>query len=122
MSKRTVQKLDRNEFLFWEISGTLIPTRFVKTPDGKLALFSTVVDFFVWYNMTDEEAIELCAEKVGLHGERAVKKVNAAKKDPDRWLRELKTIRRVHGRRKFEKHMEEIGFMNWPIVYEVMVS
>ena len=66
-----------------------MPQRFVETPDGKLALFSTIVDAFVWYDMTDEEAIELCDEEWGMRGEDAVKKVGAARKDPGRWLREI---------------------------------
>lgn len=69
--------------------------------------------------MTDEEAIELCAEEMDLHGEDAVKKVARAREDPGRWLREVRTIRR-QGRSKLEKEMEEMGFMNWLIVYEVM--
>lgn len=96
-----------------------MPQRFVETPDGKLALFSTIVDAFIWYDMTDEEAIELCAETWGVRGERAVEKVARAREDPGRWLREIEIIR-MQGQRKLEEHMEEIGFMDWLIVYEVM--
>jgi hypothetical protein len=99
-----------------------MPRRFVETPDGKLALFSTIVDYFVAYNMTDEDAVELCAEEMDLHGDRAAGKVAEGRRDLGRWFREVETIRRVHGQKKLEEHMEEIGFTDWLIVYEVMTS
>lgn len=40
-----------------------MPSRIVKQPNGLYACFSTIVDNFTAYGMTQTEAYELCREK-----------------------------------------------------------
>ena len=34
-----------------------------RQPNGKLCIFSTIIDTFIKWNMTDDEYVEWCAEK-----------------------------------------------------------
>jgi hypothetical protein len=90
--------------------------RIVKQPNGLLARFSDVVDNFTDLNMTDEEALVLCREHLGIAD--AQQKVLAGVQDWKPWTHNipgsglgrwndcLETIKNVHGKkavRKIEK-------------------
>lgn len=59
--------------------------RFVKQPNGMLARFSDVVEDFTHYNMTPEEAIELCVEELNMGKVTAREKVQAGIDDIEPW-------------------------------------
>lgn len=42
-----------------------MPARIVRQPNGLLARFSSVVDAFTHYDMSAEEAVEVCREELG---------------------------------------------------------
>ena len=81
--------------------------RIVKQPNGQLARFSDVVDDFTHMNMSYEEAVALCDEKMGTNA--AIEKVRAGVEDwkpwtngvlgngEERWLESIATIEDVHG-------------------------
>ena len=69
--------------------------RIVQQPNGKFARFSDVVDDFTHYDMTEEEAFDLCFERMGRR--EAQEKVAAAKRHPERYEDEIETIRIIHG-------------------------
>jgi hypothetical protein len=52
-----------------------MPRRVLKQPNGKLAIFSTVVDCAVWYNCTPEECVDIFYDEEHMHPEDAQKKV-----------------------------------------------
>lgn len=92
----------------------------VKQPDGKFARFSTVVDDFTHYGMTEAEAVEVCrGENLGQADARA--KVDRAIGDEAlngggprktnglwRWRRALSTIRVIHGPERRRQRIREI--------------
>lgn len=69
--------------------------RIVKQPNGLLARFSDVVDHFTDVDMTIDEAIDVCAEKMGRQD--AALKVQRGIDDPGRWADAIESIRVVHG-------------------------
>lgn len=69
--------------------------RIVVQPNGKYARFSTVADNFTDYDMTKDEAFVLCRDASGV--DVANYKIEQADKHPDRFDREIDTIRDVHG-------------------------
>lgn len=83
--------------------------RFVKQPNGRLGLFSDIVDDFTYYDLTPEEAYEVAIEK-GCGKHDAAKKVENGVKDEKpwmigvygdgtaRWKDAMEAIERVHGR------------------------
>ncbi len=79
----------------------LMGWRIVKQPDGLYARFADPVDNFTHYNMTREEAVELCREYLGRV--ESEEKVANADKDINwdgtvgRWQDSLRTIRVIHG-------------------------
>jgi hypothetical protein len=78
--------------------------RIVKCPNGRYARFTEVVDNFTHYNLSREEAVELCIEK-GCTPLGAEEKVKRADDKPSRYAEELQTIKVVYGRgerRKWE--------------------
>jgi len=102
--------------------------RFVQTPDGKFARFSDIVDNFTDYNMTFEEAVELCKAhnkyptnsiddiymtnlfKDELNDREARSKVQRAVNNADtRWAEALDTIRIVHGKTALIKVWLTVG-------------
>lgn len=44
-----------------------MPASIIRQPDGKLARFSSVVDAFTHYGMTEQEAFEVCQEELSPH-------------------------------------------------------
>lgn len=95
--------------------------RFVKQPNGLLARFSDVVDDFTHYNMTHQEALEVCKNERGLSDEDAREKIQRGVEDwkpwtngvkgggLDRWLDSLDAIRRVHGDKRAHEVELELG-------------
>ena len=79
--------------------------RIVKQPNGLFARWSDIVDNFTDANASEQEALELCSEKMS--AEEAHKKVQGAVDDLnsggikgsglDRWNDCLKTIKLIHG-------------------------
>lgn len=69
--------------------------RIVKQPNGKYARFSEVVDDFTHYDMTREQALELCQEYLG----RADSETKVANADnaSDRFTEALDIIQTIHG-------------------------
>lgn len=67
----------------------------VKQPNGKYARFADPVDDFTHYDMTRDEAVELCRDYLGRQD--AIDKVQRADDDPVRFLNELKTIESIRG-------------------------
>jgi hypothetical protein len=79
--------------------------RIVKQPNGLLARFSEVVDHFTHYDMTFDEAFDLCLEEWGMPKGEAFAKVarGANAKTPSRWDDAVETIRVIHGDDEAEK-------------------
>lgn len=69
--------------------------RIVIQPNGRYAKFSDVVDNFTDYDMTRDEAFELCRDAAGVSV--AEYKLRQAELDPKRFERELQRIRDTHG-------------------------
>ncbi len=73
-----------------------------KQPDGKYAIFSEVVDDFIVTDMTREEAVEVCVERMLPDMERLIRdaqaKVERADENPERWAEDRKTRDFVHGK------------------------
>jgi len=81
--------------------------RILKQPNGKLARFSDVVDDFTHFDMTEEEAIELCRKSMG---ERDAKeKVSRAEENGKHFLDEIDTIKIVHGKKRSEECKIELS-------------
>jgi len=83
-----------------------MPRRVVRQPNGLLALFSTIVDDFVWCHMTEREVFSECHREMGVL--EALLKVRRGAQDLDpytdekgnglsRWRECLSTIGAVHG-------------------------
>lgn len=93
--------------------------RFVKQPNGKLAVFSDIVDHFTVYNMTEKMAVAYA--RLAMGREDALTKVRAGIEDHkpwtvgvrgsglERWTASLKTIEICHGKAEREKIEKEIG-------------
>lgn len=74
--------------------------RMVVQPNGCYARWSDVVDDFTAYDMTREEAVELCREELGR--EDAEQKVLRAEQDLTRFETELDSVRILKGPDKAE--------------------
>lgn len=93
--------------------------RFVKQPNGKLAVFSDIVDHFTIYHLTEELAVDYARMAMGR--EEAFVKVRAGIEDHkpwtvgvrgsglERWADSLHTIEICHGKAEREKVEKEIG-------------
>jgi hypothetical protein len=75
--------------------------RMIQQPNGKFARFSEVVDNFTHYDMTKEQAIDLCCNYMGRL--KAPAKVANAITDPKRYQEALDIIREIHGVEEAEK-------------------
>jgi len=97
-----------------------MPSRIVKQPNGLLARFSTVVDDFTHYGMTEEEALEVCRDEMGrVEAEAKVQRgldddlTGLGVKDPkddglNRWRGSLHIIEIVHGKETLDERVKEI--------------
>lgn len=97
-----------------------MPSLLLKQPNGKFAAFSSVSDYFVAYDMTEEEAIEFGVEEWGREVAkeklaRAIADVPFGKEDTvldglRRWRESLTDIALQHGLDGLRNHLSEIGF------------
>lgn len=62
-----------------------MPKFFVKQPDGKLALFSTIVDDFTEWGLSDEEAVEVATDTLGVSLDTMDDVVGKARRDEPFW-------------------------------------
>ncbi|MFG6179612.1 hypothetical protein ACGTN6_20450 [Halomonas sp. THAF12] len=95
--------------------------RFVKQPNGLLAIFSDVVDDFTYVNMTAAQAFDHCKSKHGLSDADAHQKVRAGLDDwkpwahtvkgsgHDRWDESLRIIQDAHGDLGLKKIMDDVA-------------
>ena len=58
----------------------------VRQPNGKLAGFSSIVDNFVWYDATEDEARALLRKEYEAEIERRIDAKMRAIDEPDAWL------------------------------------
>lgn len=78
-----------------------MPSRILIQPNGMYARFSTIVDDFTHYNMTKDEALDVCFEEMGRY--EAEKKVARAEENGKNFDDEIDTIRVVHGNDEAER-------------------
>jgi hypothetical protein len=86
-----------------------VPKFFVKQPDGRFALFSTIVDDFLETGMSEEEAVENAVDKLGVRRDEIDAVIGKAKRDEpfwptedrgdslNRWRQALKPLAIRHG-------------------------
>ena len=94
-----------------------MPRRVVRQPNGLFAMFSTIVDDFVIYGMSEEQAYQECHRDMGVLEARA--KVLRGMNDEDeggrkgdglsRWRDCLDTIRIVHGGKAAREREAELS-------------
>jgi hypothetical protein len=94
--------------------------RIVKQPNGLFARWSDIVDNFTDANASEQEALELCSEKMGK--DEAHTKVQAAVDDLDqarnkgsgldRWNECLNTIKLIHGEQELKDVLAYIEHQN----------
>lgn len=93
--------------------------RVIKQPNGLLGIFSDVVDHFTYYDMTEEEAIEVCQSDYDLGRLASRDKVQAGLDDIkpytmdkgsglERWADALDRIKSVYGVKEMNKFKKEI--------------
>jgi hypothetical protein len=98
---------------------TAVPKRFVNQPDGKLAVFSTVIDDFTHYDLDEAEALEYGIEEWGR--ETAEAKIKSGRADGlergpgpgdglGRWREALTDIATQHGMAGLKETLSDIGF------------
>ena len=88
--------------------------RVVKQPNGLYAIFSEVVDDFTVYDMTREQAVQECYQKMvrGMDVE-AEAKVARAEAAPQRFEQEIATVRAIHGEKEaLERRRQLTGVPN----------
>ena len=87
-----------------------MPSRFLVQPNGKLARFSTIVDNFTHYDLSEEEAYEVCLDNMGRLDARAkVARGLARGLDAEfGWNECLETIRICHGEKELASVLKEI--------------
>lgn len=102
-----------------------MPSYLLKQPDGKIAIFSSEVDDFTYYGLSEEEALEIGVEKGGRSA--ALEKLQNALEDKrlmerdfvsdglGRWRESLQTIAFQHGLKKLRATLADIGFPDWDI-------
>lgn len=103
-----------------------MPRYYLNQPDGKLAMFSTVVDDFTYAHMTDDEALDLGVEEFGRA--TAKEKIAAARNDEERypadglhrWRSALVSIAFAHGLDTLKERLKELGFEDFPIPEEAV--
>jgi hypothetical protein len=102
-----------------------MPTYLLKQPDGKIAIFSSEVDDFTYYGLSEEEAVEVGVEEWGRR--TALEKLRNAIEDKrlmqrdfvsdglGRWRESLENVAFRHGLVHLRTILAEIGFPEWPI-------
>ena len=89
--------------------------RIVKTPNGKYAAFSDIVDHFIAYDMTREEALQFCVDEWDLGPKASELKVLAADEDKTwdggtgRYEEAMSTILNIHGKEESDRYRRILG-------------
>jgi hypothetical protein len=79
--------------------------RFVRQPNGRLAVFSEITDHFIAYDLAPNEALEYAVER---GREECQRKVDRGIADTHRWEEALRIIEFVHGKAKREAIEQEV--------------
>lgn len=79
--------------------------RIVKQPNGQYARFADPVDDFTHYNMTREEAIQVCVEEFMPD---ILRKVERSDNEPNRFQDCLETIELLKGKKVREEREREM--------------
>jgi hypothetical protein len=99
----------------------------VKTPDEKLAIFSTESDSFVLWDGTPEEIYEFCREELDMGREASTQMVRRGQEDwppmthgrpgpgDARWKNSIESIAMQHGRKTLEEVLQEMGFADYDV-------
>jgi hypothetical protein len=94
----------------------------VKKPDGRLALFSTIVDDFTVTDATPEQMEEYLIDEEDVGRPTSRRMIEAGQKDnrpgyvrvpgngSERWRESLRIIGFVHGRERLLEVLAEMGF------------
>ncbi len=72
--------------------------RIVVQPNGKYAGFADPVDHFTHYDMTREEAFDVCCRERDMGPQAAEEKIRRAEGEPYRYAEALETIEVIHGK------------------------
>ena len=78
----------------------------VSQPNGKHAIFSTIIDDFILYDATRDELIEFLLNDKRREVENFI---NVSFKKENRLDECLETVKHVHGKEIFERAKEELG-------------
>jgi hypothetical protein len=84
--------------------------RIVICPNGKYARYSDVVDNFTDYDMTRDEAFELCRDAAGV--DTANYKLTQAESHPERFEQEMERIKEFHGSYVADALRKELSEVN----------
>lgn len=93
--------------------------RFVEQPDNNLAIFSEIVDNFTWFHFTNQQAVKYCI-KEGLLGSDVIEKIRRARQDPGRWIKETRTIEKIHGMEKLESMLRKYELWDLHTIAKIM--
>lgn len=84
-----------------------MPQHITKQPNGKYAIFSSVVDDFVVYDATPEECYEHFRQQAVEESDRRTKQsLDIANQCKDRFGKDIDIVRRIHGDEQAEKRLE----------------
>lgn len=86
--------------------------RFLLQPDGKLALFSDVVDSFTYFNLTPDEAFEVATDEEHDLGkvagrEKVARGLARGVADRGGWNEALESIKIAHGQEALDQFLDE---------------
>ena len=90
--------------------------RIVKTPNGKYAAFSDIVDHFIAYDMTREEAVQFAVDEWDCGPKSSEEKVLRADGDvtwdgeTGRYEEAMDTILHIHGKDEVDKYRVLLEF------------
>jgi hypothetical protein len=71
--------------------------RIVQQPNGLFARFSEIVDDFTYYNLSEQDVIDLCKTEYRLSDDESKGKLQRAIDNPGRWNEALGIIETIHG-------------------------
>lgn len=84
--------------------------RIVQQPNKLLAIFSDIVDDFTWYDMTEEEAVQVCIDEYDMGPKSAREKVQrGVDAGMARWNDEIETIRSIHGDTRADECIKDMS-------------
>lgn len=90
----------------------------IKQPNGKYCIFSSIVDNFTYYDMTEDEIVELWAneerEQIAKRVKENIEKLEPGEKPyyqfTQRYEEYLALIEEIHGKEEMENVKNTIGF------------